>query len=53
MGSPVLLGIAEVDVSRAELIERILFAVDGYRLGEWTLAEAGARITKPIVQNPT
>jgi ribosomal silencing factor RsfS len=40
-------------VTRAELIERILFAVDGYRFGEWTLIDAGTRIAKLIEQNPT
>lgn len=40
-------------MTRAELIERILFAVDGYRFGEWSLADAGARITKLIEQNPS
>ncbi|WP_454175356.1 hypothetical protein [Gordonia sputi] len=39
-------------MTRAQLIERILFAVDGYRFGEWDLAEATARITRLIVSNP-
>lgn len=39
-------------MTRQELVERILFAVDGYRLGEWSLSDAGARITKLIEQNP-
>lgn len=39
-------------MTRAQLIERILFAVDGYRFGEWDLAEAVARITRLIVSNP-
>lgn len=53
MGSPVLPGITGADMSRAEVIERILFFVDGYRFGEWTLVDAGARIAKLIEQNPT
>lgn len=53
MGSSVLLGVTGVDMSRAELIERILFAVDGYRFGEWSLIDVGARIAKLIEQNMT
>lgn len=32
-------------MTRTELIERILWFVDGYRFGQWSLAEAGACIT--------
>ena len=39
-------------LTRPELVERIMFAVDGYRFGEWSLADAGARILKLIEQNP-
>jgi hypothetical protein len=39
-------------VTRAELVERLLFAVDGYRFGEWSLPEAGARMTQLIFDNP-
>lgn len=39
-------------MTRAELVERIMFAVDGYRFGEWSLADAGARILKLIEANP-
>lgn len=35
-------------MGRSELIERILFAVDGYRFGEWPLGESAARITRLI-----
>ena len=35
-------------MTRQQLIERILFAVDGYRFGEWSLPTAVARITKLI-----
>lgn len=39
-------------MTRQQLIERILFAVDGYRFGEWSLIDAGCRIQKLIEQNP-
>ena len=39
-------------MTRAELVERILFAVDGYRFGEWSLIDAGCRIQKVIATNP-
>ncbi|WP_268793977.1 hypothetical protein [Mycolicibacterium setense] len=39
-------------MTRAELVERILFAVDGYRFGEWSLIDAGARIGKLIQAHP-
>lgn len=39
-------------MTRQQLIDRILFAVDGYRFGEWDLAEAAARITRLILDNP-
>lgn len=39
-------------MTRAQLVERILFTVDGYRFGEWDIAEAGARITRLIEANP-
>ena len=29
-----------------------MFAVDGYRFGEWDLSEASARITRLIIGNP-
>lgn len=29
-----------------------MFAVDGYRFGEWDIAEAGNRITRLIHDNP-
>lgn len=37
---------------RPQLLERIMFAVDGYRFGEWDLPEAGERITRLIMANP-
>lgn len=40
-------------MTREELIERILWLVDGYRFGEWSIADAGGRIAKLIEQNPT
>ncbi|MFL0172463.1 hypothetical protein [Mycobacterium sp. SMC-13] len=40
------------ELTRGDLVERIMFAVDGYRFGEWSLADAGARILKLIEQNP-
>lgn len=40
-------------MSRAQLVERmILFAVDGYRFSEWTLIDAGCRISKLIEAHP-
>ncbi|MEB3021285.1 hypothetical protein [[Mycobacterium] crassicus] len=39
-------------MTREQLIERIMFAVDGYRFGEWPLNEAGARIMRLIEQHP-
>lgn len=39
-------------MTRPQLVERILFAVDGYRLGEWSLGEATVRIMRLIEQNP-
>ena len=39
-------------MSRAQLVERILFAVDGYRFGEWSLIDAGCRISKLIEAHP-
>ncbi|UTN91814.1 hypothetical protein SEA_SAMPSON_77 [Gordonia Phage Sampson] len=39
-------------MTRRELLDRILFAVDGYRFGEWTLDEAAARILKLIADAP-
>ena len=35
-------------MTRNQLVERILFAVDGYRFGEWDLAETGAKIQRLI-----
>lgn len=40
-------------MTRQQIIERILFAVDGYRFGEWSLADAVARITRLIEANVT
>jgi hypothetical protein len=39
-------------MTRAELIARIQFALDGHRFGEWTLTEATARIIDLITRNP-
>ena len=39
-------------MTRQQLIERILFAVDGYRFSEWPLSDAVARITDVIEANP-
>jgi hypothetical protein len=39
-------------MTRSELVERIMFAVDGYRFGEWSIIDAVERITKLIEQNP-
>jgi hypothetical protein len=39
-------------MTRAELVERILWLVDGYRLREWSIVDASARISKLIEQNP-
>jgi hypothetical protein len=39
-------------MTRQQLVERIMFAVDGYRFGEWSLADAGARILRLIHENP-
>jgi hypothetical protein len=35
-------------MTREQLIDRILFAVDGYRFGEWSIGDAAARITNLI-----
>jgi hypothetical protein len=40
------------EMTRAELVERIMFSVDGYRFGEWSLIDAGARIGRLIEHNP-
>lgn len=39
-------------MTRTQLIERIMFAVDGFRFDEWSLSEAGARITRLIESHP-
>lgn len=39
-------------MTRRELVDRICFAVDGYRFGEWPLDGAMARIAKLISSNP-
>jgi hypothetical protein len=46
-------GTGSLTMTRAQLIERILFAVDGYRFGEWSIAAAASRITAVIEQNPS
>lgn len=38
-------------MTRQQIIERILFAVDGYRFGEWPMSEAVARISTVVEQN--
>lgn len=40
------------EMDRPQLLERILFAVDGYRFGEWTILDAADRITRLIHDNP-
>lgn len=44
--------ICPMELTRAQLVERIMFAVDGYRFGEWSMADAVARVTRLIEQNP-
>lgn len=39
-------------MTRLELVERIMFAVDGYRFGEWDMAAAVERINRLIVAHP-
>lgn len=39
-------------MTRAQLVERIMFAVDGYRFGEWSLGEADRRIVDLIEAHP-
>lgn len=39
-------------MTRMQLIERIMFAVDGFRFGEWSLSEASKRIVDLIEANP-
>lgn len=39
-------------MTRAQLIERIIFAVDGFRFGEWSRGEACGRIVDLIESHP-
>lgn len=39
------------NMTRAELVERIMWLVDGYRFGGWSIVETGARIAGLIEAN--